>query len=437
MSRFAAGLRALLGAREGEERAVALAFAYFFLLLCSYYLLRPVRDAMGASAGVGRMPWLFTATFFAMLALTPVFGLLVSRVTKRRLLPALYSFFALNLVAFAVAFGVDPASPITASAFFVWLSVFNFFVVSVFWSFMADVFRGEEAKRLFGPISAGGSAGAIVGPVLTQVLAEPVGTAGLIALATALLLGTLPCIRALGRWSVARHGEPTGTAADGARPIGGRALAGLALLARSPYLLGIASIIVIGSIAGTFMYLELLELAGARYPDPAGRTAFFARLDLAVNLLALGLQGVVVTRILQRFGVTGGLVCMPLLALASFLWLVFAPVLASLAVSQVLRRAGEFGIGKPSREVLFTAVDPETKYKAKNVIDTVVQRAGDMGASWLHGALNAAGTTLAGFAAVSGALMAVLVGVGIALGRGYARREAPPRTYAAQPALRD
>jgi AAA family ATP:ADP antiporter len=423
MSRLGAGLRALFGAREGEERAVAVAFAYFFLLLCSYYLLRPVRDAMGASAGVGRMPWLFTATFVVMLAITPVFGILVSRVRKRRLLPAVYGFFALNLVGFAVAFFVNPASAGTASAFFVWLSVFNFFVVSVFWSFMADVFRGEEAKRLFGPIAAGGSAGAILGPLLTQSLAEPAGTAGLVGLSTLLLLGTIPCIRSLGRWSVARHGEPLGTAADSVEPIGGTALAGILLLARSPYLLGIATVIAIGSVAGTFMYLELLELAAERYSDAAARTGFFARLDLAVNLVSLLLQGLVATRIIGRFGVTGGLVTMPLAAFASFIWLVLAPFLMTLAISQVLRRAGEFGIGKPAREVLFTVVDPETKYKAKNVIDTVVQRASDMGASWLHGALNAAGTTLAGFAGISAALMAGLVGVGFALGRGYARRE--------------
>jgi AAA family ATP:ADP antiporter len=244
-----------------------------------------------------------------------------------------------------------------------------------------------------------------------------------VALATLLLLATIPCIQALGRWSHARHGDPPETAVDGTSPIGGRALAGIALLFRSPYLLGIASIIVIGSVAGTFIYLELLELAAANYPDPASRTGFFARLDLAVNLVALVLQGFIVTRVIGRLGVTGGLVLMPIAALLSFLWLMVAPLLLTLAVSQVLRRAGEFGIGKPAREVLFTAVDPETKYKAKNVIDTVVQRGGDMGASWLHGALNAAGTTLAGFAALGAVLMAGLVGVGVALGRGFARRE--------------
>ena len=423
MSALASRVRTLLGAREGEERAVVLAFAYFFLLLCSYYLLRPVRDAMGASAGLGRLPWLFPAPFVVMLAISPLFGLLVSRIQKRRLLPAVYAFFAANLVVFAGAFLADPGSVATASAFFVWLSVFNFFVVSVFWSFMADVFRGEEAKRLFGPIAAGGSAGAILGPLLTQALAGPIGVAGLAALSTLLLLATIPCIRALGRWSVQRHGEPPGTAADSASPIGGGAFAGVQLLARSPYLLGIASIIALGSLAGTFMYLELLDIAGTRYPDVATRTGFFARMDLAVNLLSLVLQGFVASRIIARFGVTGGLVCMPLLALASFLWLMLSPFLMSLAVSQVLRRAGEFGVGKPAREVLFTAVDPETKYKAKNFIDTAVQRGSDMGGSWLHGALNSLGASLAGFAAAGAALMGVLVGVGFALGREHARRE--------------
>jgi len=423
MARIFAAARSLLGARPGEERAVVLAFVYFFLLLCSYYLLRPVRDAMGASAGLGRLPWLFTATFIAMLAITPLFGWLVARVQKRRLLPIVYGFFALNLLLFAVAFLLEPGSVATASAFFVWLSVFNMFVVSVFWSFMADVFRGEEAKRLFGPIAAGGSAGALLGPLLTQALAAPIGTAGLVGLSMLLLLGTIPCIRALGHWSVEQHGEPPGTAAESGEPIGGGALAGIVLLARSPYLLGVASIILIGSTAGTFMYLELLDLAAHSYALTSERTAFFARLDLAVNLLAFILQGFVASRIIRRFGLTGGLVVMPVVALLSFLWLVLAPFLIPLAISQMVRRAGEFGIAKPSREVLFTAVDPETKYKAKNFIDTVVQRGSDTSASWLHGWFNSLGTTLAGFSMACAGLMTVLLGVGIALGRGYARRE--------------
>ncbi len=416
-------IRSLLGARPGEERAVALAFSYFFLLLCSYYLLRPVRDAMAATAGLERLPLLFTATFLVMIAITPIFGVLVARVSKRRLLPIVYGFFVANLLAFFVAFWLEPKSSVTAAAFFVWLSVFNMFVVSVFWSFMADVFRGEEAKRLYGPIAAGGSSGAIVGPLFTHWIAEGIGTAGLVFISMSLLLATIPCIRALAHWSVERHGEPPGTAAESAEPIGGGMLAGITLVARSPYLLGIAAIVGLGSVVGTFMYLELQKLAYAMYADTGARTAFFARLDLSVNVAAFVLQGAVTMRLIRRIGLTGALVTMPVIALLSFGWLVLAPFLLPLAVTQVVRRAGEFGVAKPSREVLFTAVDPETKYKAKNFIDTVIQRGSDMGASWLHGLLQTKGMILAGFAAVSGSMMLVLAGIGVALGMAYARRE--------------
>jgi len=415
--------RKLLGARHGEERAVLLAFAYFFLLLCSYYLLRPVRDAMASNAGLGRMPELFTYTFIVMLVITPLFGALVSRVPKRRLLPIVYILFAINLFAFYLAFSADPSSQHTAATFFVWLSVFNMFVVSVFWSFMADVFRGDEARRLFAPIAAGGSAGAIIGPLLTQSLAGGLGTAGLVLLSMVLLLATIPCIRALGHWSVLRHGEAPGTAAESEKPIGGGALAGVTLVLRTPYLLGIVVMLALGAVVGTFMYLELQRLASAAYTETAARTAFFARLDLGVNLLAFVLQGVVTTRIIKRFAVTGGLVTMPIIAFGSFVWLVLAPFLFPLAISQVIRRAGEFGVAKPSREVLFTAVDPESKYKAKNFIDTVVQRGGDTGGSWLYGFLQTKGFLLGGFGALSAVIMVFLAALGVVLGRAYALRE--------------
>lgn len=419
----AAMARSLLGARPGEERAVLLAFSYFFLLLCSYYLLRPVRDAMGTAAGLGRLPMLFTATFVVMVAITPIFGALVAKVRKRNLLPVVYGFFATNMLGFYFAFRADPDSAATASAFFVWLSVFNMFVVSVFWSFMADVFRGEEAKRLFGPIAAGGSAGAILGPVLTQTLAHGIGTAGLVMLSTSMLLLTIPCIRALGHWSVARHGEPPGTAAESAQPIGGSILAGVTMVARSPYLLGISSLLAFGALVGTFMYMELLDIASTAFADTATRTVFFARLDLGVNILAFLLQGVITMRLIRRFGMAGALVTMPLVALGSFVWLVMAPFLMPLAVTQILRRAGEFGIARPCREALFTAVDAETKYKAKNFIDTVVQRGSDTAAAWTHGLLNASGVLLAGFAALSALSMVVMIGVGAALGRAFTARE--------------
>ncbi|MGA1578171.1 MAG: NTP/NDP exchange transporter [Steroidobacteraceae bacterium] len=417
-------LNRLISARQGEERAVALAFGYFFLLLCCYYLLRPLRDAMAATAGLGRLPELFTYTFLVMLVITPLFGTLVARVRKRLLLPITYLFFASNMLLFVGLFHADPGSRTAAAAFYVWLSVFNMFVVSVFWSFMADIFRGGEAKRLFGPISAGGSAGAICGPLLTQSLAVEVGPAGLVLLSTLLLLLTIPLIGSLGRWSAHHHGEQELAAkSDGEGSIGGGALGGVRALFSSPYLLGIASILVIGAIVGTFMYIELQRLVFEAYPDVGDRTTFFARLDLAGNVLAMVLQGVVVSRIIARLGLVGGLVVMPLVALTSFIWLLAVPMLMPLAVSQVLRRSGEFGLSKPSREVLYTAVDAETKYKAKNFIDTVVQRGSDTAGSWLHGLLAVRGVALDGFAAMSALLMLILIGVGIALARAFRLRE--------------
>ena len=415
--------RSVLQARPGEERAVGLAFLYFFLLLCSYYLLRPLRDAMAPVAGFENLAWLFTATFVVMLALAPFFGMLVSRVRKQFLLPITYGFFALNLLAFYLLFKFAPESRWVAIAFFVWLSVFNMFVVSVFWSFMVDVFRDEEAKRLFGPIAAGGGSGAIIGPLLTQTLAGRIGVDGVVGLSLLLLLATLPCIRGLARWAEVRHGRFLLPPTDPGARIGGSALAGMRLVAKSRYLLAVFAIIGIGSVAGTFMYIELQRIAAAAFPEIAARTTFYARLDVGVNVLTFLFQGFVASWLIRRYELGGALLVMPAIALASFAWLAAMPQLMPLAISQVIRRAGEFGIGRPCREVLFTIVDPETKYKAKNFIDTVMQRFGDMVGGWMHLLLSWAGVALAGFAmlCVVGTLAVAFVAAW--LGREFERRE--------------
>lgn len=415
--------RKILQAQPGEERAVGLAFLYFFLLLCSYYLLRPLRDAMAASAGLNYLPWLFTATFVVMLTLTPFFGMLVSRVRKQLLLPITYGFFAFNLLVFYLLFKERPDSQWVAIAFFVWLSVFNMFVVSIFWSFMADVFRDEEAKRLFGPIAAGGGTGAILGPLIAQVLVVRIGIDGLVGLSLLLLLATLPCIRGLARWAQQRHGHFMLPSTDPRARIGGSAMAGVGLVAKSPYLLGVFAIIALGSITGTFMYFELQHIAAGAYPEIGPRTAFYARLDVGVNILAFVLQGFIAARLIRRFELGGALLATPLVALASFAWLAMMPTLMPLAISQVIRRAGDFGVARPCREVLFTIVDQETKYKAKNFIDTVLQRFGDMVGGWLHVVLQLAGFALAGFALLCGAAMVLTGLVAGWLGREFIRRE--------------
>ncbi len=410
-------------ARPGEGRAVGLAFLYFFLLLCSYYLLRPLRDAMAPVAGFNNLVWLFTATFVVMFALAPFFGILVSRVRKQFLLPVTYIFFALNLLAFYLLFKFDPGSRWVAIAFFVWLSVFNMFVVSVFWSFMVDVFHDEEAKRLFGPIAAGGGTGAIIGPLLTQALAERIGVDGVVGVSLCLLLATLPCIRGLARWAEQRHGRFLLPPTDPQSRIGGSALAGMKLVAGSRYLQAVFAIIAIGSVAGTFMYFELQQIAAAAYPGIASRTTFYARLDVAVNVLTFLLQGFAAAWMIRRFRLGGALLVLPVVALASFVWLAAMPQLMPLAISQTIRRAGDFGIGRPCREILFTIVDRETKYKAKNFIDTVMQRFGDMVGGWLHLLLSWAGVALAGFAMLCGAGMLAVAIVVVWLGREFERRE--------------
>jgi AAA family ATP:ADP antiporter len=415
--------RNILQARPGEERAVGLAFLYFFLLLCSYYLLRPLRDAMAPAAGFNNLAWLFTATFIVMLALAPFFGMLVARVRKQFLLPVSYGFFAFNLLAFYLLFKFHPESRWVAIAFFIWLSVFNMFVVSIFWSFMVDVFRDEEAKRLFGPIAAGGGTGAIIGPLLTQTLAGRIGVDGVVGLSMLLLLATLPCIRGLARWAQERHGHFVLPPTDPEARIGGSPLAGMKLVTESPYLLGVFAVIAISSIAGTFMYFEVQHIAADAYPEIGARTTFYARLDVAVNVLTFLFQGFVASWLIRRFELGGALLAMPAIALASFAWLAAMPQLMPLAISQVIRRAGDFGIGRPAREILFTVVDPETKYKAKNFIDTVLQRFGDMVGGWFHLLLSSLGVALAGFAVLCGAGM---LGVGFIvawLGREFARRE--------------
>jgi AAA family ATP:ADP antiporter len=416
-------IRKVLRAHPGEERAVGLAFAYFFMLMSAYYLLRPLRDAMAIGAGLENLPWLYTGTFVAMLTLTPLFGALVSRVRKQLLLPITYGFFASNLFAFYLLFKMNPDGRWIAISFFIWLSVFNYFVVSVFWSFMADIFRDVEAKRLFGPIAAGGGTGAILGPLVMQFLVPRIGVDAVVGLAMLLLLGTLPCIRGLALWADKRHGRFVKPPGDPESRIGGGMLSGLLLVARSPYLFGIFSVIAIGSVTGVFMYNELLRLVEANYSELATRAQYFGRLDTAVNVVAWLFQGVVVGWLIRKFEVAGALVAIPILALLSFVTLAVVPTLMILAGGQILRRAGEFGIAKPSREVLFTVVDAEAKYKAKNFIDTVMQRGSDMAGIWLFFLMQSVGFGLSGYSIICAVCMVAAIAISLGLGRAFARRQ--------------
>lgn len=378
----------LLRARPHELAAVAWAFAYFFLLLCSYYILRPVRDSLAVDIGAQGLRWLFTATFVTMLALVPLFGWLCARLSRARLLPVVYAFFSLNLVLFAFA--------LDARVFFVWLSVFNLFVVSVFWSFMADLFDTEQASRLYGAIAAGGSAGAIAGPLAASTLVAWVSTKGLLVVSAALLVATVACIVMLGRWSRKhpRRGQPPPEA-----PIGGGVLDGAREALSSPFLLAICGYLLCYTALSTALYFQQVDILAREVPQAETRTRLLAHVDLAVNTLTLALQLFAFSRLAAWLGPTGMLVVMPVVSLVGFLLLGADPVLAVVIAFGVARRVGEFAISKPAREALFTVVPREARYKAKNFIDTVVYRGGDALSGWLFAGLGAAAVVAAGISA--------------------------------------
>src|SRR6266850_4172470 len=317
-----AALCRALRAEPHELSALAWAFAYFFLVLCSYYLLRPVRDALAVEAGTEKLQWLFTGTFAAMLALVPVFGWLCARLPRARLLPVVYAFFALNLLLFSVK--------LDAAVFFIWVSVFNLFVVSVFWSFMSDLFSAAQAARLYGSIAAGGSCGAIAGPLIAASAVTPLGIGGLLLLSATLLSFSIPCIVMLGRWARAhpRAGDPPPDA-----PIGGSILAGVRAALSSPFLLAICGYLLCYTALSTALYFAQVDIVRDAVPDAGERTRLFAGVDLAVNSLTLLVQLLAFARLSTALGPAWMLALMPVVSLAGFLWLGGVPALASVAAA--------------------------------------------------------------------------------------------------------
>jgi ATP:ADP antiporter, AAA family len=401
--------------REQEVRGLLLSFAYFFCLLCSYYILRPVRDEMGIQGGVENLKWMFTGTFLAMLAAVPIFGWAAARFPRAKLLPVVYGFFIINLLIFFALLQSGIERAYVAQAFFIWVSVFNLFVVSVFWSFMADLFSNQQARRLFGFIAAGGTVGALTGPSLTAALAVPLGPVNLLLISGVFLTLAITCIFGLLRWvEDLRAQEPT---RQGSEALGGGIWAGVTALLRSPYLLGISLYIVLYTALSTFLYFEQARIVASEISSSSERTAVFALMDLAVNVLTLLAQLFVTGRIVQRLGVAAALAGVPALVAAGFVILAVLPTLAVLIAFQVLRRAAEYAVARPAREILFTVVSRESKYKAKNFIDTVIYRGGDAASGWLFAGLAALGLGLSGIAIAAVPIAAAWLVTGLLLGR--------------------
>lgn len=418
-------LARVVAVRPGEARALLWSFAYFFCLLAGYYVLRPLRDEMGIAGGVRNLQWLFTATFLVMLAAVPVFGAVVARLPRKRFVPLVYHFFLANIAVFWVLLTLDIEKVVVARVFFVWISVFNLFAVSVFWSFMADLWQSEQGKRLFGFIAAGGSAGALLGPVVTVALAVPLGPVNLLIIAALLLELAVLCAHRLE--SAVPKAEEGGTAKPaGSGAIGGGWLSGILMVLRSPYLAGIALWVALLSLAGTFLYFQQASIVAAASDDPAVRTRIFATIDLAIGILTILVQFLATGRLIARFGVGPAAAALPLVFALGFLALAFTPALFVVIGFQALQRATNFALSNPAREVLFTVLEREEKYKAKNVIDIVVFRGADAGSGWVFSALRGAGLELSSISLATVPVAALWLALALALGRGQARRAAPP-----------
>ena len=397
----------LTGVRPEEAAIVLLSAAYFFCILSAYYVIRPIRDQMGVAGGVENIPWLFTATLAGMLIAHPVFASLVSRWPRRRFVTVTYRFFMLCLLVYFFLLNAVPpgAAEVWAGrSFFVWTSVFNLFVVSVFWSFMTDIYRERQSRRLFGLIGVGGTLGGIVGSSITAFLIGALDLATLLWFSILLLEGAVLCVKALDRRvgsgradSDIGHGDSSQADADSGRAsaIGGSALDGIKRVAGSPYLLGICAFMLLFTIGSTFLYNIQAEIIERTFATEDERTSVFARIDLAVNSLTLLTQLLLTGRILKWFGVGVTLAILPILSMVGFLALGAAPVFVVFVVFQILRRAGNFAVAIPAREVLYTVLPRRDKYKAKNFNDTFVYRAGDQVGAWSFAGLGALGLSTA------------------------------------------
>jgi AAA family ATP:ADP antiporter len=425
-------------AREDEAEALLWSFGYFFFLLAAYYLLRPLRDAMGIAGGVRHLPWLFTASFVALILVQPVFSELVARLPRRRFIPLIYHFFAANLMIFWLLLRWHVGTVYLARLFFVWVGVFNLFVVSVFWSFMADIYTSEQSKRLFGIVGAGGTAGGLLGPLLAVSLSGPVGATNLLVISTLLLEMAVLCAQQLERAASRLANRPNGLQErigelNLPRPdmaIGGGALEGAQRLVRSPYLAGIAVWVSLMSFCATVLYLQQENIVASAVHNHSAQTRIFASIDLSVGLLTLVTQMLATGPLILRFGVGAAAACLPFVFAGGFVAVAAAPQLITIMVVQAIQRAAHFAISTPARQAFFTVVDRQDKYKVKNLIDLVVYRGSDAIWSWLFLSLKKMGLSLSAIAAASAPMAMVWLVVSLVLGRTLERRARSPYAYA-------
>ena len=414
----------VLGLEQHEYMAVAWSFAYFFCVLSSYYILRPVREQMAVGSGPDTIPYLFVGTFIAMLVATPVFGWVASRFPRRVFLPWVYLFFISNIIIFWIVFSRavnnDQEYIWLGRTFFVWLSVFNLFVVSVFWSFMADIYTREQGRRLFGVITAGGSVGALIGGAATSALVVPIGFQNLLPISATLLLIAILCISRLRNWVVREHEQEIAETVESGKPLGGNPLAGITHLLSSTYFAAIAISSVIASLLGTALYMFAAELIEIEIPNANEQTRFFSNMNVATSALSLVGQMFLVKHVVGRFGIGVSLTLLPVVSVVGFALLAFDPVLGVVAFLTVARRALGFGFSKPTTDMLYSVVTPEEKYKTKNFIETAVYRGGDVIGTWSVKLMSALGIAGISFVMLPFAVLWAIVALW--LGNDYRRQ---------------
>lgn len=384
-----------------EMKGLLLAFIYFFFLMSSYYILRPIRDEMAITGGIKNIPWLFTATFFVILAMAPIMAWLMTHYRRKQFIPIVYYAAIVSLVIFYIVLLIDRNNIYVARIFYVWVSVYVLLAVSIFWSFMLDLFSAEQSKRLFGFIAAGGSTGALVGPTITILAIPHIGVTNLFLVSALLLLMLVICVHLLIAW---HNSAPENTMKSGPQnnnfnsQLGDNTFSALYIIKRSPYLIGICIFLFLLTLMATFLYFLQAYIVDNYFQTRSERTDFFAKMELATNLGALLIQMLLTANLIRWIKLSGTLMLIPVILAVGFTILAVAPVLLVLVVVHVIRRAGNYAIMRPGREMLFSILTAEEKYKVKNFIDTVVYRGGDALSGWLYAALIAAGLSLGGTA---------------------------------------
>lgn len=456
-------LRAAVGARPGEGLVVLWSSAYYFLVLCAYYVIRPIRDDMGAASGAENLAWLFTGTLAGMLLLHPLYAALVSKLPRNKFIALANRFFILNLVLFYIAFRlVDPSQSVwVGRVFFIWTSVFNLFVVSVFWSLIADVFQPGQGKRLFGIVAVGGTVGAMLGSTITTTLVGALGALNLMLVSAVILELAVHAARLLDRnqgamllaaaadseADSAAESDTASNITSGRSPqaavssrsatsssatassastdvIGGGIMEGIKHVFASPYLLGVASLILFYSISSTFLYFQQVDIVSRVFgSDSVNRTRVFGSIDLAVNILTLLAQLFLTGRVMKYLGIGFALAFLPFVTLIGFGAMGAQPALAVLVVFLVIRRAGNFAIQRPAREALYTVVARTDKYKAKNFSDTFVYRLGDQVGAWAYTGMAFFGLGLSGLSFTMVPFAACWVVLTLWLGKQFRAKE--------------